>query len=169
MKPLDGDVLWNSWGAGHFRELSTFGALSDRSILGLLRGGRVFELAQGEVLYRPHDRADGFYVILKGVLALYMHHHDHDALTRYYRSGEQLGFVDMIGLHDHSSTAVSQESTTLVDISGDQFFALQLSAPEDFGVLMINLAREMSRTVITLARVIVDQSVLIAKGRPVED
>lgn len=168
MKPLDGETLWNSWGAGYFRELSTFGALSDPAILALLRGGRVIELGQGEVLYRPGAKANGFYVILKGSLALYMHHHDHDALTRYYLCGEQLGFVDMIGLHDHWSTAVSQEVTTLVYISGDQFFALQLSASEDFGLLMINLAREMSRTVITLAKVIVDQSVLIAKGRQPE-
>jgi hypothetical protein len=60
---------------------------------------------------------------------------------------------------------VAQQATTLVHISSDHFFELHLQAPDDFGLLMINLSREMARTVITLAEVIVDQSALIEKGR----
>ncbi|UTW10138.1 Crp/Fnr family transcriptional regulator [Marinobacterium rhizophilum] len=165
MKTIAGVELLQAWGADYFRALSTFGALQDSTILSLLETGQVMELSQGEVLYRPGDKADGFYVILQGTIALYMHHHDRDALTRLYRQGEQLGFVDMIGLHDHWSTSVAQQATILVHISSDQFFELHLQAPDDFGLLMINLSREMARTVITLAEVIVDQSVLIASGR----
>lgn len=165
MKTIAGDELWQQWGADYFRALSTFGALQDSTIYSLLQTGKVMELSRGEVLYRPSDKTVGFYVILKGTIALYMHHHDRDALTRMYRTGEQLGFVDMIGLHDRWSTSVAQEPTVLVDISTDQFYELHLSAPDDFGLLMINLSREMARTVITLAEVIVDQSVLIATGR----
>ena len=166
MKTIAGDVLWQRWGAEYFRALSSFGALQDSTILDLLDGGQVMELAQGEVLYRPGDKTRGFFVILRGSIALYMHHHDRDALTRLYRNGEQLGFVDMIGLHDRWSTSVAREPTILVDISADQFYELHLSAADDFGLLMINLSREMARTVIMLAEVIVDQSVLIATGRP---
>nr|WP_067288159.1 cyclic nucleotide-binding domain-containing protein [Marinobacterium profundum] len=165
MRTLVGNDLWQRWGADYFRALSTFGALQDSTILSLLENGQLGELAQGEVLYRPGDKAGGFYVILKGTIALYMHHHDRDALTRLYRQGEQLGFVDMIGLHDHWSTSVAQNPVTLVHISSDQFYELHLQAPDDFGLLMINLSREMARTVIMLAEVIVDQSVLIASGR----
>ncbi len=165
MKTIAGVELLQAWGDDYFRALSTFGALQDATIRALLEAGQVMELSQGEVLYRPGDKAGGFYVILKGTIALYMHHHDRDALTRLYCQGEQLGFVDMIGLHDHWSTSVAQQTTTLVHISSDQFFELHLQAPDDFGLLMINLSREMARTVITLAEVIVDQSVLIASGR----
>ncbi len=165
MKTIAGDVLWQTWGADYFRRLSTFGALSDKTIEGLLNTGQVLELAQGDLLYRPGDKANGFYVILKGSIALYMHHHDRDALTRLYRTGEQLGFVDMIGLHDHWSTSVAQNPVTLVHISSGQFYDLHLDSPDDFGLLMINLSREMARTVITLAEVIVDQTVLVASGR----
>ncbi len=165
MKTIAGDTLWQAWGADYFRGLSTFGALSDSTIISLLNAGQVLDLAQGDLLYRPGDKAGGFYVILKGSLALYMHHQDRDALTRVYHTGEQLGFVDMIGLHDHWSTSVATAPTTLVDISSDQFYDLHLNAPDDFGLLMINLSREMARTVITLAEVIVDQSALIATGR----
>ncbi|ANG61663.1 hypothetical protein A8C75_03710 [Marinobacterium aestuarii] len=165
MRTIAGNDLWQRWGTDYFRALSTFGALQDCTILSLLQNGQVSELSQGEVLYRPGDKVGGFYVILKGSIALYMHHHDRDALTRLYRQGEQLGFVDMIGLHDHWSTSVAQNPVTLVHISSDQFFELHLQAPDDFGLLMINLSREMARTVIMLAEVIVDQSVLIASGR----
>lgn len=77
MKPIDARQLLREWGADYFHALSTFGALSYDTIHHLLASGRVFELKQGELLYRPGDKVKGFYVVLKGSVAVYMHYRNH--------------------------------------------------------------------------------------------
>ena len=65
-----------------------------------------------------------------------------------------MGFDQMIGLLKQNGTDVAQEDSLIVDISGEQFFKLRLDFPADFGLLMINLAREMAREIEILENVI---------------
>ena len=140
----------------HLRELSSFGALSDDCILSLLENGRLFELAPGEALYEAGSSADEFYVIIDGTLDLFHHYEDKRAPTRTYHAGDQLGFVGIIALHPHKGTAIACESCWVVTITGKQFFALNHTAPESFGLLMINLSRGMARTISVLGDVITE-------------
>ncbi|MFC6671747.1 Crp/Fnr family transcriptional regulator [Marinobacterium aestuariivivens] len=166
MKEIDAQALWQARGPAFFRELSTFGALSDRVVRRILVEGRVLQLDRGEVLYRAGDAVQSFYVVLRGSLSMYVCDEDHYALARRHLQGEQLGFVPMIGLHDHTATAVgAEDETLLVEISADQFYELHVSEPDDFGLLLLNLAREMARAIGALSRTIVELSLQMQKGR----
>lgn len=165
MKALDGESLLQTLGPEYFRELSTFGALSDRVVERLLCEGEVFELEQGDTVYRIGDRTDGFYVVLRGLINIYVSHDDCRALARQYRRGEEFGFVAMIGLHDRTATAVADEAGTLiVRISTDQFFDLHISEPDEFGLLLLNLAREMARAIGSLSQSILRLTLQTARG-----
>ncbi|ANG63993.1 hypothetical protein A8C75_16960 [Marinobacterium aestuarii] len=165
MKTIDGQALWHSLGASHFREMSTFGALPDSTVQRLLTEGKVRQLDKGEVLYRAGDRVYSFFVVISGKLAMYICAEDQYAFSRHHIRGEELGFVAMIGLHDRVGTAVAAEETLVAEISSDQFLELHISEPEAFGLLLLNLSREMARGIRQLNNIIVQMSMQQNTGK----
>jgi len=131
----------------YFATLSTFGALSATTVQRLLAGGRIIQLPEGEVLYRSGSPVAAFFVLLAGKIALYRNYDVAPVAIRVYGPGEQIGFAAMIALHDRMNTAVTQAESLVLEVSSDQFFALHQDVPEDFGILLLNLAREMARTI----------------------
>lgn len=143
----------------YLRELSTFGALSDEMIMQLVTQGDIFQLDEGEALYHVGDAVEEFYVVLKGRIALYHHHLNQPALTHYYQPGAQIGYVGLIALHERLGTAIADRQSYLLSISKKQYFDLHRSSPQTFGLLTLNLAREMARTIGEMGDLIAELSV----------
>ncbi len=154
MEILDAHETIETLGLPYLRELSTFGALSDEVIVDMLTNGLIRRFAKGEYIARLDQIASEFEVVLQGRFAFYKHSEDSDVLTRYFCAGEQLGFDLMIGLIPHNGIDVATEESLILDISSNQFYDLRLNFPADFGLLMINLARELAREIEMLENVI---------------
>jgi CRP-like cAMP-binding protein len=154
MKILEASEVVDRLGIPYLQELSTFGALSEEVILELLQHGRIEQLEKGEYIAHFGEEAADFQVVLKGSLAYYKRFEGHDVLTRYFRQGEQLGFDEMIGLIARNGTDVAAEDSVILNISNIQFSSLHAEHPAEFGVLMINLARELAREIEMLEDVI---------------
>ncbi len=153
---LGADEVIDSLGFAYFRELSTFGALSDDFIVDMLKNGRIQQFAKGEYVARYDEKALEFQVVLQGRMAFYKHSEACDVLTRYFNPGEQMGFDLMIGSISHNGIDVATEDSKILDINSDQFYQLLVNFPEEFGLLMINLTRELSREISLLEKVIGD-------------
>jgi len=147
MKTLTLTEFHQRFSSDYIQGLSTFGALSVDVVKRLLAEGEIFELEPGETLYQVDSPVDEFYVILSGTIALYHHYHDKPALTHYYRPGQQIGFVGLVALHARKGTAVADDKCCVLSISSKQYYDLHQTSPEDFGLLTLNLAREMARTI----------------------
>ena len=154
MEIIDPVEAIENLGLTRLRELSTFGALSDEVIVDLLTNGVIRRYARGEYISRLDQVASEFEVVLQGRFAFYKHGEDSDVLTRYFCAGEQMGFDLMIGLISHNGIDVAVEESLLLDISSEQFYELHVSFPADFGLLMINLSRELAREIAMLEDVI---------------
>lgn len=154
MKVRDADETVKELGWTCLNELSTFGALSNDVIAELLQNGVIRHYQKGEYVVRMDQVANDFQVILRGRVAYYRRFDGRDVLTRCFSQGEQMGFDQMIGLLQQNGTDVAQEDSLILDISGEQFFKLHVDFPADFGLLMINLAREMAREIEILENVI---------------
>lgn len=141
-------------GIAHFRGQSTFGALPDEVIVDMLENGEIWQLAKGEYIIREDEAARDFQVILQGKIAYYKHCEGHAVLTRHFAPGEQAGFDLMLGLIRHNGTDVAVQDTMMLSITSVQFHDLHRRHPSAFGVLMINLARELSREIEMLEDVI---------------
>lgn len=159
MKSLKLEHLLQKFSIDYLRELSTFGALPDETLMQLFMEGEIFRLDEGEVLYHVDDAVDEFYVVLSGRIALYHHHCDQPALTHYYNPGAQIGYVGLIALHERLGTAVADQQSYLLSISKKQYFDLHKSSPQTFGLLTLNLAREMARTIGEMGDLIAELSV----------
>ncbi len=146
MKTLDGSERLGQLGLEYLGEISVFGALSPAAIEFLMTRGRVLQLDAGEALYESGDRADQFYVVLEGALSFYQAHDGQLAHVRDLEVGEEMGFCAMIALHDRVGRPVAARPSQVLEVSSDLFYALHESLPTDFGLLLLNLARGMART-----------------------
>ena len=158
MEILDASAVIESFGLPYFKDLSTFGALPDEIIVDMLSNGIIKQYNKGEYVTRYSEAATDFEIVLQGKIAFYKHCEGHDVLTRYFTKGEQLGFDLMLGMIPHNGTDVAIEDSLLLDISSAQFYDLHVNYPAGFGLLMINLARELSREIAMLEDVIGDST-----------
>ena len=154
MQILDARETIATLGMAYLNELSTFGALSDAMIENLLHNGVIRRFDRGEYVSREQQITEDFQVVLSGRMAYYKRFEGRDVLTRHFNSGEQMGFDQMIGLLTQDGTDVALEESVVLDISSQQFFKLHVDFPRDFGLLMINLSRELAREIEILEDVI---------------
>lgn len=154
MQLVSATEVIESLGLAYFRELSTFGALSNDMIVDMLQRGTIRRFDKGEFLARYGETASDFQIVLQGRMAFYKHSDVCDVLCRYFSAGEQMGFDLMIGAIAHNGTDVATESSLILDIDSEQFYDLLINFPAEFGLLMINLTRELSREISLLEAVI---------------
>ncbi|MBU2965301.1 cyclic nucleotide-binding domain-containing protein [Amphritea sp. 2_MG-2023] len=137
---------------------SVFGALPEASILWLLDHGVIRNFNAGDELFSPDQAGNSFHVILQGSVDYYKFHDGRYAYIRTFNSGEQIGFVSMIALHDRVGRAEACEAGISLEINSETFHDFHLSYPLEFGILMMNLAREMARTLRKTNNILVDRS-----------
>lgn len=158
MERIRADDLIDQLGKNYFRELSTFGALSDEAIRALLAAGEISSYPKGFSRDVSGVAPGQFYVVLQGDIAYYQHSEGHDVLTRHFRSGEQMAFDVMIDMRPVSGVEVAVEDSLVLCLTSDQFFQFHIDYPSEFGLLMINLSRELAREIAMLEKVIGDST-----------
>lgn len=147
---VNADVLKNG---------SLFGALSEQAINFLLDQGEICPVKAGERIFECGDKGDNFYIVCKGSIDFHKQHEGECVHTRSAGFGEELGFVAMIALHDHAGFAVASEDSIVLKISSVLFRKLHKQYPFDFGILSLNLARDMARTIRKLSNTLVENSI----------
>lgn len=135
---------------------SIFGALSPNATRFLLKEGKILRISAGEVLFNYGDSGKSFFVVCRGELSFYKQHNQRRYLTRTINFGEEIGFVAMIALHDHTGQAVASADSIVLEIDAQLFAELHQTFPMDFGLLLMNLARDLARVVRRLSDKIVD-------------
>ncbi|MCU7796332.1 MAG: cyclic nucleotide-binding domain-containing protein [Candidatus Thiodiazotropha sp. (ex Semelilucina semeliformis)] len=158
MQMITVEELFEQYSLDYFKQASTFGALSETTLRWLLKEGRIVRLETGEPLFEPNQQGNSFFVILEGTVAYYKHHDGQYAFIRDYSQGEQIGFVSVVALHDRVGRAVAKQDVLVLEIDSELFYRLHKEMPRDFGLMMLNLAREMARTIRTVDNVIVELS-----------
>ena len=141
-----------------FASASVFGALPEESILWLMENGTIRSLQAGEYLFDQGEAGDSFHVILQGQVSYHKFHDGKYAYIREYRTGEQIGFMSLIALHDRVGRAECHEATVALEIDSALFHGFHNQYPKEFGILMLNLAREMARSLRSVDNLIVEKS-----------
>ncbi|MEH6578487.1 MAG: cyclic nucleotide-binding domain-containing protein [Amphritea sp.] len=147
MKIITYETLLQEFEADYFSQLSSLGALSSETVIWLLQQGGILQLAAEEEVFHAGSRAESFYIILSGTVSLYRHVEASPVRVRSFSPGQQTGFASMIALHGYKNTAVVGQPGYILRISADLFFELHIVAPQDFGIFLLNLSREMARTI----------------------
>lgn len=145
MQTLDLAALGDILPADAFKQMSAFGALSDDFVAQVLAGGELLKLARGETLYRQGERADCFYVILQGHLAIYQDSDTGREITHTSSAGESVGFPAMLAMRPRLMGSEAASECLVLKISSQALARLQELDSQQFGIFFINLSRDMSR------------------------
>ncbi|HSG04733.1 MAG TPA: cyclic nucleotide-binding domain-containing protein [Marinobacterium sp.] len=135
---------------------SLFGAMSAEGINFLLDHGQIWQLEKNELLYSSGDVANRFFVVCSGEMRFIKEHGDVEMRTRRIGFGEEIGFVAMISLQPHGGRVEAAEPSIVLEVSCDLYAQLQVHYPQDFGILTLNLARDMARNIQRLNRLLCD-------------
>ena len=138
---------------------SIFGALSADATLFLLERGKICQARSGETIFEYGDRGDSFFIVCSGSLEFFKQHQGEYFQTRTIGFGEEVGFVAMIALHEHVGNAVAREDSLLLEVNSALFGQLHQSYPLDFGLLLLNLARDMARVIRKLGNKLVENAI----------
>jgi len=158
MKVLTTEQLLQSHDLASLTSASVFGALPESSILWLLQRGKIRSLDEGEYLFTHGESGNSFHVILDGQVSYYKYHNGRYGYIREYKIGEQIGFMSLIALHDRQGRAEAHQGTIALEIDSELFHAFHDQMPLEFGILMMNLAREMARSLRAVNDLVVDAS-----------
>ena len=158
MRILSTEQLLNTHELFSFTNASVFGALAEESILWLLEQGEIRSMEHGEYLFVKGQPGNSFHVILQGQVSYYKYHNGKYAYIREYCIGEQIGFMSLIALHDRVGRAECHNNTIALEIDSSLFQAFHNQYPREFGILMINLAREMARSLRSVDNLLVEKS-----------
>ncbi|GGK72255.1 Crp/Fnr family transcriptional regulator [Amphritea balenae] len=142
---LSAQELLQLYSTDYFKNASTFGALSDDALLFLLDKSDILLAQTGDRIFSFGDPVDCFYVVLDGRVGFYKPCRGGRTHIRDYEFGMEVGFMAMIGLHDRAGDGDAEELTLLLRVSTAVFSEIQQKLPNDFGILLLNLAREMAR------------------------
>lgn len=145
VKSVIGSELLEQYGIDYFRGASTLGALTPDAINYLLNNGDVFELNKGEALFSYDEPGNSFFVVLKGKIQFFKIRNNKPKHIRDYLFGQEVGSVAMIGLHDRVGNSFAGEDSIILKVSCNVFHGLHEALPTDFGILLLNLSREMAR------------------------
>lgn len=129
-------------------EGAVLGAISCAGIQYLLDEGKILHLAAGETLFDIGEPAESFYVVCDGQVDFYRS--VGDKALRWLRTlgfGAEVGFVAMIGLQKRSGRVAAHSDCVLLEISTALFARFHETHPVDFGVLLLNLTRDLARLV----------------------
>ena len=145
----------------HLKEGSIFGALTDSSIGFLLENGVLHDVNKGDEVFSYGSKGGSFHTVLHGNLDFYKQHDKKKTRTRTIQFGEAVGFVSMIALHERVGSLCALEDCLLLEISSQLFTDFHDQYPFDFGILLMNLSRDMARTIRVLSNALVENDMII--------
>lgn len=144
---------------------SVLGALTENAIQYLVNTGTLYTVSKGDLVFAYGSKGESFHLVLHGSLDYYKQHNNKLQRTRTIRFGEAIGFVSMIALHDRVGSVYALEDGLLLEVSSQLFSDFHDQFPFDFGILIMNLSRDMARIIRVLSNELVRNDVIIEDVR----
>jgi len=125
---------------------SLFGALTDIQVSTFLGSAKQRLYTAGERVFNQGDLPKGLYIVVTGRVDLVVRKNGVYSLEASYQAGDSLGETALIGIQPQVGSAiVVGDDVELLEISRDAFSELYETDIELYGLVMMNIARELSR------------------------
>jgi CRP/FNR family transcriptional regulator, cyclic AMP receptor protein len=125
--------------------MPVFGGISQDALEFLLRLASTVSIAKGSFFFREGDAATSMYVLERGRVVILKAREGRDHLLGHLVQGDCFGEMSLIDLYPRSTSVRAEEACTAIEISSDALFALYKRDLEQFTLIQMNIAREISR------------------------
>jgi CRP/FNR family transcriptional regulator, cyclic AMP receptor protein len=128
------------------RDIGLFGGLDDEVLKGLLTTLPVIDAACGSVIFQEGDSGREMFVILDGEIeVLRRSKRGHETRVAVLGPGDWFGEMSILDVLPRSATARVVAPSRLIRFSAHEMDALYRRDLRSYSLLVLNLAREMSR------------------------
>lgn len=127
------------------KKISIFGGIEERQLHKLFRSLKQAEYSRGEVIFTRGEAPSHIYIIKKGQVELLFEGRKYMSERILFDIGQCFGETSVIGIQPHTATAVTVDDCELIVLSREALMRLFSDDKELFGLLILNIAREMSR------------------------
>ncbi|RTE65652.1 Crp/Fnr family transcriptional regulator [Amphritea opalescens] len=128
------------------KDMPVFGGLREDIIKLILDGSHYVEREEGEPFFLEGERGDSSFIVETGSAALFKvgasgQRHQ----IRSFLPGECFGAMALLGVYPRSGIVKALEPCRVVEIKADQLFSVYQADPEQYVLIFMNMARDLSR------------------------
>lgn len=127
------------------REMPIFGGVPDRTLQLLSERAERIAVPRGRWFFRQGDRGQTMYVLRSGLVEVRRTLGGHTETLGRLGPGECFGEMALIDLYPRSASVRALENCEALGIGHELLYAIYGQDPEPFTLIMMNLARELSR------------------------
>ncbi|MEE8056805.1 MAG: cyclic nucleotide-binding domain-containing protein [Pseudomonadales bacterium] len=122
-----------------------FGAISDSSVTLILELSETQLVKAGDLFFQQDDRGDSLYLLEKGKVVIFKKTDNKEYILRYAEDGACFGELALIDYTPRSASVRAETDCTAIKIPSSALHTLYQQDPEQFLIIQMNIAREVSR------------------------
>lgn len=126
-------------------KISIFGGLNDAQLYVVFRLLQSVSYKANEFIFETGDAPSHIYIIKKGCIKLMLDVGDFKIEQAEFKEGDCFGESAVIGIQPHIADTVAEVDTELIVLPRSALLNLFETDKEIFGILILNIARELSR------------------------
>jgi len=130
---------------GILNKIAIFAGLSDKQLYAVFKVLEKVFYRKGEVIFEEGDKPSYIYIIKTGRIKLVANRIDDPLELIVFEQGHCLGEASVIGIRPHAASAIAIEDSELIVLSRNALLSLYKTDIELFSILIMNIAREVSR------------------------
>lgn len=133
----------------HFKQGDLFWGMSKKFVQDAMDISEKLICDEGKSLFNEGDRADHFFILLKGRVLL-SQGKEGSTVHMARHTGELIGWSTLTGRESFSATATCQEPTSLLKFERDRFLEILDKDSEDAAILYKRLAETLGERLLAL-------------------
>jgi CRP-like cAMP-binding protein len=122
-----------------------FGAIRADVVARFVEAAKTVSVGQGEYYFREGDRAESMYVLESGEVALLKHWEGKSHVLGHLGAGDCFGEMALLDLFPRSASVLATAPCTAIELSTGSLYQLYETDLEQFALMQMNIARELSR------------------------
>ncbi|MGB5735104.1 MAG: cyclic nucleotide-binding domain-containing protein [Thiohalocapsa sp.] len=130
---------------GMLREMPLFGGVRNDVLELIVDHAAERSLAAGEVLFTEGDPGETMYLLESGELEVFRRRHSADYPMSRLHAGDCVGEMSFVDLGPRSASVVAATPARVLELTHGALLRLYEQDLEQFALIQMNMAREMSR------------------------
>lgn len=127
------------------KNVTIFSGFSDSQVKRIFKSCSVLAAKVGEIILQEATPATEIFIILSGKVTIVLGLNEDPIVLTEFGSGNCIGEASVIGIQDHSASAVVTEDASLLVLSRQVLMKIFETDKALFSLLILNIAREIAR------------------------